>query len=211
MKGKLLISIMLIMVGGIIGNGLRFIKKLPDRRAEFTVIPNRLPGYFGAEQQIDDMACEAIKGDVTTLRDFVTVEGQRFQLFMAYFTGKESAGEIYSAEYILPRGGWRIDSSEAYTITMPGNRTFKINRLIISVNKYRMVMLYWYEARSGMIRSECGLRAALFDNSMMIRPTDVALIRLTIDATNIDTKTATEKGLRFFQQSYGYIEQSLPF
>jgi len=211
MKRKILISILIIIMGGLIGNGFRFLERKPDRRAEFSVIPNRYPGYFGAEQEIEDFADDILKADVSTLRDFVTMQGQRLQLFIAYFGSQKYGSQIHSPKHCLPGGGWRIERIEPYVLDLGKGRKITINRLVIAVNNYRAIMLYWYETRSGIIRDEYGLKADLVKNSLLFRSTDAAIVRLTVDATHTNLQQATEEGVKFLQMAYPDIEKSLPF
>lgn len=201
----------LVVIGGAFGNTLRYTETMPDRMADFSAIPNSHAGYLGAEQPLADFAYDVLKADITTLRDYTTVEGERVQLFIAYFKSQEYGSQIHSPKHCLPGGGWRIDNIQPLSLEFQEGMIKEINRLTISAKDYSAVMLYWYETRSGIIRSEYGLKLDLVKNALLLRSTDAVIIRLTIDAANGDVNKATERGVRFLHEFYPFIKRSLPF
>ena len=119
MKRQYLFSIAIILIGGLLGNALRFFEKTPIGTVDFSVIPNNPPGYYGAEQTIADFAYDVLRADATTLRDYVTAEGTRFQLFVAYFGSQKYGSQIHSPKHCLPGGGWRIDDIQPFDLQLP--------------------------------------------------------------------------------------------
>jgi EpsI family protein len=211
MKNRLTIVILIILIGGALGNALRFTEQKPERPAEFSGIPLQYGDYTGVEHQIADFADEILQADVTTLRDYITIEGRRTQLFVAYFGSQKYGSQIHSPKHCLPGGGWKINEAEPYKLNIPGFGSKDINRMIISVGGYKAVMLYWYESRTGSIRDEYGLKIDLVKNSLFFRPTDAAIIRLVVDATDGNIEAATKFGIGFLGDFYRFIDSSLPF
>lgn len=211
MKRQYLFSIAIILIGGLLGNALRFFEKTPTGTVDFSVIPNNPPGYYGAEQAIADFEYDVLKADATMLKDYATADGRRFQLFIAYFGSQKYGSQIHSPKHCLPGGGWRIDQLRPFHLGIPDGSSKSINRLILSVEHYKAVMLYWYETRSGDIRNEYGLKLDLVRNSLLLRPTDAAIIRMIINAPTGDFDQATDDGVRLLQQLYPAIKSSLPF
>jgi len=211
MKKQIIIAIVLIVLGGIGGNLLRYTEITPDRGADFSRIPNEFAGYFGAEQFLSDVTYDVLKADLTTFRDFVGPDGSRLGLFVAYFSSQKYGSQIHSPKHCLPGGGWRIDDIHPYAIHLPGGETKEVNRSIISSRTSGAVMLYWFETRSGAIRSEYGLKLDLVKNSLMFRPTDAAIIRLTVNAPGGDFAQATARAEAFLQAYYPTIRKALPF
>ena len=211
MKRQYLFSIAIILIGGLLGNALRFFENTPTGTVDFSVIPTNRPGYYGAEQTIADFAYDVLRADATTLRDYVTADGTRFQLFVAYFGSQKYGSQIHSPKHCLPGGGWRIDDIHPFNLELPDGSSKTVNRLILSVEHYKAVMLYWYETRSGDLKSEYGLKLDLVRNSLLLRPTDAAIIRVIINAPTGDFDRATAEGVRLLQQLYPAIKSSLPF
>lgn len=211
MKKQYFLTITLIIAGGLFGNALRFFETTPDRSADFSIIPNNLAGYYGSEQALADFAYDILKADVTTLRDYITMNGVRLQLFIAYFGSQKYGSQIHSPKHCLPGGGWRIVNIHPFTMDLAGGKTKLMNRLLLAAKNHKAVMLYWFETRSGSIRSEYGLKLDLVKNSLLFRPTDAAIVRLIIYAGDSNIEAATGEGIRFFQQFSPFVESSLPF
>ncbi len=211
MKMQYLLSIVLILVAGIIGNVLRFSGRLPEKGPDFAVVPNTFDEYSGVELRLDDATYEVLKADTVTYRDYESPDHSREELFMAYFKSQKYGSQIHSPKHCLPGGGWRIESIRPYTLHLADSSTRVINLLIIAEREYRAVMFYWYQTRSGMIRSEYGLKLDLIKNALLFRPTDAAIVRLTVDVPDGDLKKAVGKGVHFLQIFYPYIAKALPF
>ncbi|SYZ74800.1 hypothetical protein TRIP_C90428 [Candidatus Zixiibacteriota bacterium] len=211
MKKRYLFSIVLILVGGIVGNVLRFSGRLPDKGPNYSVIPANLDEYSGTELRLTDATYEVLKADTVTYRDYVSPDHSRENLFLAYFRSQKYGSQIHSPKHCLPGGGWRIESIRPYRLHLADSSIRVINLLVIAEEEYRSVMFYWYQTRSGMIRSEYGLKLDLIKNALLFRPTDAAIVRLTVDVPDGDIKKAIAKGVHFLQIFYPSIERSLPF
>jgi EpsI family protein len=210
MKKQYFFSIALILIGGILGNVLRYTEKMPSRPVEFDNIPVSLDGYVGSDRQMEAYAYDILQADTTLLRDYIAEDGSNIELFIAYFNSQKYGSQIHSPKNCLPGGGWRIENIQPYRVDLPDGSSFEANKLLISVSDYRAVMLYWYQTRSGIIRSEYGLKLDLVKNALLFRPTDAAIIRVTIAGGPKDFGDS-DKIVRFLDEFYPYIEKSLPF
>ncbi len=219
MKKQRYIVVIIILCGGILGNLLRYSGRMPDKMADFSMIPNTIDGYSGTELQLDAATYEVLKADRSTYRDYGSNDHAREALFLAYFKSQKYGSQIHSPKHCLPGGGWRIESIHPYRLNLPDGTITEINRLVIVNQDYKSVMFYWYQTRSGAIRNEYGLKFDLAQNALLFRPTDAAIIRLTVTVPlvnpafdgNGDVQQATEIGVDFLQKSYPYIIKSLPF
>jgi hypothetical protein len=48
-------------------------------------------------------------------------------------------------------------------------------------------------------------------NSLLLRPNDIAIVRLTVDAFDGDIEAATARGVNLLENIYPYLEKALPF
>lgn len=206
---KYLIVIIILIIGGFFGNLLRYNEQMPDHEVNFSVIPVNYAGYNGVEQQLQDFAVDVLKADRTSLRDYFK-NNHRLQLFLAYFRSQKYGSQIHSPKHCLPGGGWRIDNIVPHEVNINGTLV-SVNLMYISVQNYKAVMMYWYETRSGRLRSEYGLKFDLVKNALMFEPTDAVIVRLTIDASDGRFQDAVDWGEEFLQEFYPFIQKSLPF
>ncbi|MEE8576864.1 MAG: exosortase C-terminal domain/associated protein EpsI [candidate division Zixibacteria bacterium] len=206
------LAISILLIGGIFGNYLRYTEHMPDQSPNFQEIPYQLGQYSGVEQRFEKFAYEVLQADTTTLRKYSDLTGRKYWLFVAYFESQKYGSQIHSPKHCLPGGGWQIDSHESFEVELSEGTTSAINRLVIADRDRRQLMFYWYESRSGMISGEFSLKFDLVLNSMMLRPTDAAMVRLNMTIGENDTvESATELALKFLRDYYPSLSQALPF
>ena len=212
MKSGLVILIALILIGGGFGNFLRYVEQKPDRAPDFSPIPIEGGGYFGVERRFSDLSYEILQADTTTLRRYSDQNGNLLWLFIAYFSSQKYGSQIHSPKHCLPGGGWRIDRIEPYRMQLADGHSLMVNRLLISERAQSQVMFYWFRTRSGTLRNEFGLKFDLMKNSLLLRPTDAAIVRLTLSiAPGENIEATTARATRFLDYYLDAINRALPF
>lgn len=211
MKTAVIIASVIILVGGVFGNYLRFSEQMPDHPPDFSMIPYTAGDYYGEERRFAEASYEVLKADTTTLRRYVDADGTIYWLFVAYFSSQKYGSQIHSPKHCLPGGGWKIQKLEPFPFPFPDGVVREINRVTIQAPGAQQVMFYWFETRTGSIREEFAIKWDLMKNSLLLRPTDAAFIRLTLPLDKGGLPEATERATRFFNTFYNPIERSLPF
>ncbi len=212
MTRKVLGLTLLFLVAGVFGNFLRYVEQKPDRMASFGEIPMILGGFSGEEHRFSDLSYEVLRADTSTLRRYVDPMGDRLWLFMAYFSSQKYGSQIHSPKHCLPGGGWSIEQIKPHVLELASGRELDVNRLVISEGSDRQLMFYWFETRGGALRSEFGLKFDLMRNSLLLRPTDAAIIRLTLSIRPGDNIESTSiRAEEFFETMLPSITSSLPF
>jgi EpsI family protein len=209
---KTLITVcVLVVLAGVFGNYLRFIEQEPQRPPQFDIIPLEADGYAGAEHRFSEQSYEILKADSSTLRLYESSGSDPVWLFVAYFRSQKYGSQIHSPKHCLPGGGWQILLHEPYELETPrGNKA--INRLVIADRGQMQLMLYWFETRGGSLRDEFALKWDLVVNSLMLRPTDAAFVRITVPITGTGgIAGATRQAEEFLQLFQDDIDRALPF
>jgi EpsI family protein len=212
MKQQAIILAAVILIAGIFGNFLRFVEQMPDQPADFGKIPMSTDGYLAEEHRFSELSYDVLQADTTTLRRYIGPDGESLWLFIAYFSSQKYGSQIHSPKHCLPGGGWLIEHIEPYKLVLDNGPARDINRLIIAEADRKELMFYWFETRGGSIRNEFGLKFDLMKNSLVLRPTDAAIIRLTLaiePGENIDAATA--RAVEYFNVFMPSITEALPF
>ncbi len=210
MRKLVLLSTALLLVGGAFGNYLRYVEQEPDRWPSFGAIPYEAAGYFGEEHRLAEYNYEVLRADTTTLRLYHTPDGSPMWLLIAYFSSQKYGSQIHSPKHCLPGGGWKIETLEQFQLPLPSGPKM-VNRLAIKAGDRNRAMFYWYETRGGSLTSEFALKWDLAVNSLLLRPTDVAFIRLTLPTEQGDIEAASKRAADFFATFYPGMTQALPF
>ncbi len=211
MKSAVVLSTVLIVISGLFGNYLRFNRQMPDRLPSFSSIPYNAGGYFGEERRFSEASYDVLKADTTTLRFYRASDGTPFWLFVAYFSSQKYGSQIHSPKHCLPGGGWKIERQEPFSLHFPGGVTKEINRVLITDRQKKQLMFYWFETRSGAIRDEFRLKWDLMKNSLLLRPTDAAFVRLTVPIKGGTVEQATAKASDFLNAFYPGLERAFSF
>jgi EpsI family protein len=211
MKSALVISTVLIVASGLFGNYFRFNSQMPDNPPSFGSIPYSANGYFGQERRFSDASYEVLKADTTTLRLYRASDGTPFWLFVAYFSSQQYGSQIHSPKHCLPGGGWRIEKQEPYHLHLPGGVSKEVNRVVIAEREKKQLMFYWFETRGGAISDEFGLKWGLMKNSLLLRPTDAAFIRLSVPLEQSTIEQTTARAVDFLSTFQIHLDVALPF
>lgn len=212
MTRSILIACALLVIGGSFGNYLRYREAKPDSPPHFESIPYAADPFTGEEKRFEAYSYEILKADTTTLRVYRGGRGEIYWLFVAYFESQKYGSQIHSPKHCLPGGGWRIDLLEPFSLPLPDGGAKVINRLVIAEEEKRELMFYWFETRGGEIRNEFALKWDLMKNSLLLRPTDAAIVRLTTPfLPGENMAAATARGVAFMTTFYSSVEEALPF
>lgn len=211
MNSAPLIASLLIVVGGTFGNFMRYTEVHPEQQVNFEIIPYQSDRFAGVEHRFAELDYELLKADTSTLRLYRTQSGNDLWFFLAYFSSQKYGSQIHSPKHCLPGGGWQIQDLKPFEVNLLSGMNMIINRLVINRQGQKQLMFYWFETRSGIVRSEFSLKWDLMMNSMLLRPTDAAFVRLTINLKQgEDITSATNMVLDFLNDFYQAIDNSLP-
>ncbi len=212
MKHRVLIAVVLILAGGALANYLRFVRPAPERGPIFEEIPYQTGAFVGEERRFSEASYEVLQADTTTLRLYRDTTGGALWLFLGYFGSQEYGSQIHSPRQCLPGGGWRIGEIEPYRLQLENGIEKNVNRLIITESDNRQLMIYWFETRGGSLRNEFALKWDLMKNSLLMRPSDAAFIRLNLPMVpGQNVNEATETVVAWLNEFYPAIERALPF
>jgi EpsI family protein len=212
MKGGIIIASVLILLGGAGANYLRYVEPTPTSPPTLGDIPYEFEGFRGEERYFSEQSYEILHADTSTLRLYNDTDGNPIWLFIGYFESQKYGSQIHSPKHCLPGSGWKITSLESYRLQLTDGTEKQVNRLLITERGRQHLMLYWFETRGGTIRNEFALKWDLMQNSLMLRPTDAAIVRINLPLTGQDDIDAgTDKALAFLENILPEVEQSLPF
>lgn len=206
-----LISALIILLGGIGGNYLRFVRPVPESPPMFDLIPLETSDYHGQERRLDEFNYDVLQADTTMFRLYRDASGSNFWLFVAYFVSQEYGSQMHSPRQCVPGGGWRINDHQPFTFQLQSGETKTINRLVIVQQDSQQLMYYWYETRGGALIDEFEVKWDLAVNSLLLRPTDAAFVRLTLPLLDGDLEAADRETVNFLRQLQPHIMKALPF
>ena len=209
LKRFLILLVLLVPLGGL-AVLIRTIVVEPDREAQLERIPMDIGLWRGQDLGIGESTAASLQATHALLRAYQHPDGTYLTLFIAYFRDQKYGSQIHSPRHCLPGGGWVVSDLERAPFAL-GERQVTVNRMKISKRQYVDQMFYWFETRSGELASEYALKFDLVRNSLLLRPTDAAMIRLTVNRGGRSVAECQRLAEEFAGQVVAEIERALPF
>jgi exosortase D (VPLPA-CTERM-specific) len=183
---------------------------LPQAR-NLSAFPLRLGEWEGRSVP---MALEFI--EELDFTDYVQIDfrdgRQRVVDFYVAWYERQSKGEsIHSPETCLRGGGWRFERNGAVEVDVPGYKTMRVNRTMLEQNGQRMLSYFWFPARGRYLTNGVELKLYTMWDSLTLRRTDGALVRLITPLYPGEAEAdAEQRLLDFLAQALPPLERILP-
>jgi EpsI family protein len=146
-------------------------KTFPVRVGDFTV----------EDVQYDQEVMGVLAADHVVYKRFLRSDRTPITLFVALYEGLEKTDFSHSPIVCFSGQGWSIDrqTKEELLLNEANRRTIRVNQLIQSKMGIRMITLFWYQCRRGVIDNRGFLKLALFYDGLFGRSGRNAFVRVT--------------------------------
>ena len=114
-------------------------------------------------------------------------------LYVGYYRSQRQGDMIHSPQNCLPGAGWQPISHERIALQAAG-QTVQANRYVIAKDLDRQVVLYWFQGRGRTVANEYMNRAYLIADSLRLRRTDGALVRIISPVLSTTERAAAAAG-----------------
>ncbi len=134
-------------------------------------------------------------------------------LYIAYYDSQRKGASIHSPKACLPGGGWRLESFEQYSVpdVGPEGKPLQVNRSVVAMGDDRQVVYYWFEQRGRNLTNEYLVKWYMFWDALSINRTDGALVRLTVQVSDVsEIDEADEQLADFLRDMYPTIYYYIP-
>jgi len=151
---------------------------LPPRQT-FLEFPMQLTEWHGEPMAMERQYVEVLRFDDYLLANYQGPGGP-VNVYAAYYRSQRSGQAAHSPKTCIPGGGWEITSLEEVVVPAgPGAESgFRANRVVIQKGEQKQVVLYWFKQRNRLVTSEYLVKLFLLWDSLTMKRTDGALIRL---------------------------------
>jgi exosortase D (VPLPA-CTERM-specific) len=122
-------------------------------------------------------------------------DGGSATLYVPYYATQRDRRVVHSPAACLPGNGWRI--TESRTVIVPGT-TISANRLLISNGEERALVYYWFDQRGRNLTSEWLVKWYLFQDAVVRRRSDGAMVRVMASLGPSDSIDAVDSRLLSF-------------
>lgn len=153
---------------------------------------------------LSDQVLKILGVDAYINADYVDRNGHRLNFYFSYFTHMNGGKSFHSPRNCMPGAGWDVTSLEPVVVPLAADAGSKItvNRMILQKGSAHQVVLYWYQGRGRVVRSEYGERVYRVLDSLFKHRTDGSFVRVMAPATADNIGEITAVLLDFTGQVY---------
>jgi len=187
-------------------------ERIPDR-SEFTVFPLLRGDWVGRDSSLSEDVLGVLK-----LTDYINANyrqagnGIPVNFYVAYYQSQHRGSSIHSPRSCIPGGGWQISElTESSMEDQIGISGLKVNRMLITMGENRQLVYYWFAQRGRVLTSEYLAKWYLFEDSLKMKRSDGALVRLvTALPPDSDIAEADARLQQFLLDFYPILPRYLP-
>ena len=203
------IAILLLCVAVLILYTGAFLPKESAVRGE-KVFPSRIGGFEAEDVQYDQEVIGILSADYVVYKHFHRNDRAPITLFVALYEGLEKTDLSHSPIVCFTGQGWKIErqTKEELFLDEANHSRIRVNQLIQSKMGIRMITLFWYQCRRGVVDNRGFMKLSLFYDSLFGRSGRNAFVRVTavVPETKSVEETAASLG-DFVREVYPALSQ----
>jgi EpsI family protein len=170
--------------------------------AHLDALPYQIAEWTGRDAERFDAETVSILGADSYLhRTYGDGSQPPVGLYIGYYARQKPGVSVHSPLHCLPGTGW--EALDVATVDVgPG----EARRMVVRRNRDRAVVLYWYAVHGRMLASETASKAWLVHDSIRLRRSDAALVRIVVPVTSRDGSTVAAE-----RQAIAFARDVLPY
>lgn len=188
---RFLILLVLVLCGGAVVNAWHYVGEAKIERKQLSEFPKTLGSWeqTGGDETLDNETLSVLRASDYLLRDYRKTDGRVLGFYVGYYASQRDGATYHSPLNCLPGSGWVMSQPGTITIRPPGRPAFVANRYIIENGGHRELLIYWYQGRGRAVASEYWGKVYTVLDSVSLRRSDGALVRITAPVGKSDTES----------------------
>jgi EpsI family protein len=187
------ILLALLLAGGIVVNGWHYLGEKRVTRKELKDFPKQVDNWqqSGTDHQFDDATLAVLQASDYTMRDYRAPNGQLANFYVGYYVTQAEGATYHSPLNCMPGSGWVMSQPGLITISPKGRPAFQANSYMVENSGNKQLLVYWYQGRGRTVASEYWGKLYTVLDSVRMRRSDGAMVRVTIPVGNSETAAMT--------------------
>ena len=205
------VVLILILVVGVLVNTWSYLGEAHVERKDLKSFPQTIGTWqkTGTDQVINDETMKVLRASDYLQRDFRNSDGQTANLYVGYYATQRDGATYHSPLNCLPGSGWTLSEPGKAMIPLPDGTSFVANKYVIKTGDYKSLMIYWYQGRGRNVASEYWGKIYTVFDSVRLRRSDGALVRVTVPIANSEAK-AEKTAIEFASAASAVLPQFVP-
>ena len=186
---RVVLLLIVLVAAGIVVNGWAYLGEAHVERQELKNFPVQVGAWKqeGIDQRFDAQTMSVLRATDYLLRSYRLSNGQYANLYVGYYATQRDGASYHSPLNCLPGSGWNMVDPALVTIRLPDGKSFVANKYVIENGNSRELMIYWYQGRGRMVASEYWGKVYTVLDSVRLRRSDAAMVRVTVPITGSET------------------------
>jgi EpsI family protein len=200
-----------IVVVGVLVNTWAYLGEAHVDRKQLNGFPEQLGEWQRSkpDQTIDEPTMKVLRASDYLLRDYRRSDGATANFYVGYYASQREGASYHSPLNCLPGAGWTLSNPDLVVISLPDGGSFKANKYVIQNGEYKSLMIYWYQGRGRAIASEYWGKVYTVIDSVRLRRSDGAMVRVTVPLGNSET-VAFEAAKDLAAKGAGALSEFVP-
>ena len=180
--------LVVLIAFGVLVNAWSYLGEAHVQRQELKNFPVQMGGWKqeGADQRFDEQTMSVLRASDYLLRNYRLGNDKWASLYVGYYATQRDGASYHSPLNCLPGAGWTMADPALITISSPNGNSFVANKYVIANGSTRELMIYWYQGRGRMIASEYWGKVYTVLDSVRLRRSDAAMVRVTVPIMSSD-------------------------
>jgi EpsI family protein len=192
-KGKFWILLTVLLAAGIFINFFEHASEARLPRKALSELPKELGAWrqTGADERFSAETESVLRADDYVMRNYAIsgANGSRqANLYIGYYASQKTGATYHSPLNCLPGSGWTLNRPQIVEIRTPDGKTFQANAYIIESDKYKEVLIYWYQGRGRAVAGEFQDKLYTIWDSLRLRRSDGAMVRVMTSVGDSEEK-----------------------
>lgn len=177
---------------------------------DFAFFPSVIGIWHGKQQYMDEEVLDSLQPTDYLMSEYKN-GGNSVDLYVAYYESQKIGSSAHSPANCIPGGGWQIADKSIKTIPLADGKQVTVSRLLIRKGDAAQLVYYWFDERGRNITETSYAKWYLLLDSITLKRSDGALIRLITPVKNReDAENADKRLTQFLFDSYPVIKSFLP-
>jgi EpsI family protein len=142
----------------------------------------------GADERFSLETESVLRADDYVMRNYSMPGGRRANLYVGYYLSQKTGATYHSPLNCLPGSGWTMTQPQKIDIKTPGGKIFQANAYIIESDKYKEVLVYWYQGRGRAVADEFQDKMFTIWDSLSRRRSDGSMVRVMTSVGDSEEK-----------------------
>jgi EpsI family protein len=132
----------------------------------------------GSDERFNAETEGVLRADDYVMRNY-TASGNRWaNLYIGYYSSQKTGATYHSPLNCLPGSGWTLSKPQVIEVKAPNGKVFQANVYLIESDKFKQVLVYWYQGRGRAVANEFQDKLFTVWDSVWLRRSDGAMVRV---------------------------------